>query len=100
MEQLNEKSDTNALIDIEQKFTPQKAKSDQKIYFSEAEIHPVRLTITYKHVNNWGGALLRALSLNDCKVKVDGKKLGSFVTNDLLDFASKVGGHFKEGFQN
>lgn len=36
MANLNEKSDTNVLINLEKKFTPQKVVSDQKIYFSEA----------------------------------------------------------------
>lgn len=56
--------------------------------------------MTYKHVNNWGGALLKALSINDCKVKVDGKKIKNFESKNLLDFFSKIATHFKEGFEN
>lgn len=58
------------------------------------------MILTYKHVNNWGGALLKALSINECKVTVDGKKLSNFVCTDILEFATKTGAHFKEGFQN
>ena len=83
------------MINLEEKFTPHRIRNDQKIYFSEAEIHPIRLIMTYKHVNNWGGTLLKALSINECKVKVDGKKFGNFVCNDMLDFTTKIGGHFK-----
>lgn len=74
--------------------------NDEKLYFVEAEIHPIKLIMTYKHVNNWGGGLLKALSINDCKVKVDGKKITNFVSKDLLDFTTTVGTHFKEGFKN
>ena len=85
---------------MEQKFTPRKVVSDQKFYFAEAEIHPIRLIMTYKHVNNWGGTLLKALSINECKVKVDGKKISNFVCDDMIDFAAKIGAHFKEGFSS
>jgi hypothetical protein len=87
-------------LNLEQKFTPSKTIDDERIYFSEAELHPLKLVMTYKHVNNWGGALLKALSINECKVKVDGKKITNFVSKNLLDFTSTVGTHFKEGFTN
>jgi hypothetical protein len=51
--------------------------------------------MTYKHVSNWGGVLLKALSINDCQVKVDGKKIINFVCPNLLDFVIKVCTHFK-----
>jgi hypothetical protein len=63
-------------------------------------LHPLRLIMTYKHVNNWGGSLLKALSINECKIKVDGKKITNFVSPNLIDFLSKVGTHFKEGLSN
>ena len=40
------------------------------------------------------------MSINECKVTVDGKKLSNFVCTDILEFATKTGAHFKEGFQN
>jgi len=36
MERLDEKSDTNVFLNLEDKFTPKKIISDQKLYFSEA----------------------------------------------------------------
>lgn len=70
-------------------------RNDEKYYFAEAELHPLKLKATYKHVNNWGGVLLKALSINDCKIKVDGKKINNFVSHNLIDFFAKVGTHFK-----
>lgn len=60
----------------------------------------MRLIITYKHVNNWGGKLLNALSLNECKIKLDGKQIKDFFCTSLLDFALKIGSHFKAGLSN
>lgn len=66
----------------------------------EAELHPLKFILTYKHVNNWGGALLKALSINNCKVKVNGKKISNFDSRDLLDFFAIMGKYFKEEFEN
>lgn len=62
----------------------------------EAELHPLKLQVTYKHVNNWGGAVLKALSLNNCKLTVNGKKIKDFVTPDLVGFLTLMTTYFKE----
>ena len=56
--------------------------------------------MTYKHVNNWGGAILKALSINNCKMTVNGKKICNFECHDLLDFGSLMGNYFKDEFEN
>jgi hypothetical protein len=52
--------------------------------------------MTYKHVNSWGGALLKALSINNCKMTVNGKKIKNFESQGLLDFFTIMGRYFKE----
>ncbi len=61
----------------------------------EAELHPLKLQVTYKHVNNWGGVVLKALSLNNCKLTVNGKKIKDFVTPDLVGFLTIMTKYFK-----
>lgn len=44
--------------------------------------------------------MLKALSINNCKVKVNGKKISNFDSRDLLDFFAIMGKYFKEEFEN
>jgi hypothetical protein len=47
-------------------------------------------------VNNWGGVVLKALSLNNCKLTVNGKKIKDFMTPDLVGFFTIIAKYFKE----
>jgi len=40
----------------------EKINVEQSYYFEEAEIQPLKMILTFKHVNNWGGRLLKAFS--------------------------------------
>jgi hypothetical protein len=41
----------------------------ESIYFVEAIIHPLKTNVTFKHVNEWGGKLLKTFSsINECPI--------------------------------
>lgn len=42
---------------------------EESLYFVEAVVHPLRSNVTFKHVNEWGGKLLKTFSsINECPV--------------------------------
>ena len=74
----NSKKDKNILRDYKH-LEKSKPTKKNNFYFIEAEIHPLKFTVTFKHVNNWGGSLLKTFSsIDDCNISVDGKKITHF----------------------
>jgi hypothetical protein len=49
------------MVNFKNKFAFEPLKVDKRIYFIEAEMHPLRLVVTFKRVNNWGGSFLKHL---------------------------------------
>jgi hypothetical protein len=42
---------------------------EESLYFVEAVIHPLKSNVTFKHVNEWGGKLLKTFSsINECPI--------------------------------
>jgi hypothetical protein len=40
--------------------------------------------MTFKHVNNWGGRMLKAFaSMDNCNLSVSGKKISHFCSKDI-----------------
>jgi hypothetical protein len=71
---------------------------EQGLYFIEAEVHPLKSVITFKHVNDWGGKLLKTFSsINECNILVDGKKISHFNAANLSTFIELVLKHYQDG---
>jgi hypothetical protein len=58
----------------------------------------LKFLLTFKHVNDWGGKLLKTFSsINECNVSVDGKKINHFNAQNMATFIKFVQEHYKEG---
>ena len=64
----------------------------------EAEIHPLKTNVTFKHVNDWGGKLLKTFAgIDDCNVSVDGKKIRHFSSKNIGEFGKHLMKHYQQG---
>lgn len=67
----------------------------------EAIINPIKANFTFKHVNDWGGRVLRAFaSIDNCNISVDGKRIMHFSSRNVGEFLKHVIKHYEEGIKS
>lgn len=68
------------------------------MYFVSAEIQPLKLNVTFKHVNNWGGRLIKTFaSIDNCNLSVAGKIISHFTSRNISEFLGHLRKHYEEG---
>jgi hypothetical protein len=61
-------------------------------------IHPLRSVITFKHVNDWGGKLLKAFSnINESAVSTEGLAFREFSCLNMKSYFSYLVKHYQDG---
>jgi hypothetical protein len=58
----------------------------------------LKFNATFKHVNNWGGRLLKTFaSIDNCNLSVAGKKISHFSSRNISEFFNHLQKHYQEG---
>lgn len=69
---------------------------NSSLYFVSAEIQTLKLNVTFKHVNNWGGRLIKTFaSIDNCNLSVAGKIISHFSSRNISEFL----GHLRKHYQ-
>lgn len=69
---------------------------NESLYFISAQILPLKMNVTFKHVNNWGGRLFKTFaSIDNCNLAVDGKRISHFSSRNLSEFFDHLRKHYQ-----
>ena len=74
---------------------------EESIYFVEALIHPLKTNVTFKHVNEWGGRLLKTFSsINECPISAEGLAFNHFSCQNFKVFLQLLVKHYQDGMSS